>query len=412
MEYLHFDPSQCDFPKANVPALPPLCRQSLGKPLSGRFDIIRPVDQARQFVRARYALFEAFRLCGVAPGERVLVPAYHCRTMLDPAIRLGAQVTLYSLKEDLSPNIEELERLLINGSQRFTALLVTHFFGFRQPLEPLASLCNHHGITLIEDCAHALFSDSEAHREPSNKTGAKYVMTGYGQVGSFCIASPAKFFPCEDGGLLWSNDESFQRPIKSRTPTLANQTKGWLFAMRSVILNGNAAFAQQLETSVEDPQTTNLSEGDHRSEHSTVPSRAYDPSLEGVGCLASSSWVMRHTDVHRLAEKRRINYATWAQRVSNLPFCKPLQQDIPDDCVPYMFPLVLEQPGLHFYPLKRLGVPIWRWDDMAVSQCKVANLYRLGLLHLPCHQELTEAQMDRMLTALASVLTPSKGRTR
>jgi dTDP-4-amino-4,6-dideoxygalactose transaminase len=64
----------------------------------------------------------------------------------------------------------------------------------------------------------------------------------------------------------------------------------------------------------------------------------------------------------------------------------------------------------HFYWLKQLAVPVWRWDEMAVSPCPVARDYRLHLLHLPCHQSLSDDEMDWMLAALGKVLrTPVAG---
>jgi hypothetical protein len=69
-----------------------------------------------------------------------------------------------------------------------------------------------------------------------------------------------------------------------------------------------------------------------------------------------------------------------------------------------MLPLLIDHPETHFFELKHLGVPIWRWDDMAVSDCAVATHYRLHLLHLPCHQELTAEQMAWMTRTVASVM--------
>lgn len=410
MEYLQFDPTSCDFPKVEVPVLPKLCRASLGNSLSNSFKIIRPIEQARQFVRARYALFEAFRRCGVGAGERVLLPAYHCRTMLDPAIRLGAQVVLYELNDDLSPNIAALQRFLETSQQTIIALLVTHFFGFRLPLEPLAALCNHYGITLIEDCAHALFTSSRIQSNPTTNASAKYLQTGFGQVGSMCIASPSKFFPCEDGGLLWSNDDTFEPLAVNRSQSRASQAKSWLTAARSIFFRAKPVVLRSVSPSSQNNQKAAMNEGEHRSEQSIAHSPAYDPEFEGISCLPSSNWVMRHTDLQRLAERRRENYAMWAKRFSTLPFCRALKPNLSEDCVPYMFPLELTQPSTHFYLLKRLGVPIWRWDDMAVSQCSISNRYRLGLLHLPCHQELTETQMNWLFESFSAVLTRTRGR--
>jgi hypothetical protein len=69
-----------------------------------------------------------------------------------------------------------------------------------------------------------------------------------------------------------------------------------------------------------------------------------------------------------------------------------------------MFPLRIDHPETHFYALKHMGVPVWRWDDMAVSPCGVATGYRERVLHLPCHQELTANQMCWMTEVVGKVM--------
>ena len=71
-----------------------------------------------------------------------------------------------------------------------------------------------------------------------------------------------------------------------------------------------------------------------------------------------------------------------------------------------MFPLLLDEGEADFYRLKQLGMPIWRWDDMAVSECEVASRYRKRLIHLPCHQALGDSEMNWMTLALRTVLSP------
>lgn len=69
-----------------------------------------------------------------------------------------------------------------------------------------------------------------------------------------------------------------------------------------------------------------------------------------------------------------------------------------------MFPITIAEPDPVFYQLKQAGMPIFRWDDMAVSSCTVARNYRLHLLHLPCHQGLSAQQMAWMTALVAKVL--------
>jgi len=102
-------------------------------------------------------MFDAYRLSGVGAHGSLLAPAYHCRTMLDPAISLGASIGLYPLDEALAPDLASLRQLVRGGPQPVRALLLTHFFGFAQAAAPIRALCDEHGIALIEDCSHALF---------------------------------------------------------------------------------------------------------------------------------------------------------------------------------------------------------------------------------------------------------------
>ena len=70
-----------------------------------------------------------------------------------------------------------------------------------------------------------------------------------------------------------------------------------------------------------------------------------------------------------------------------------------------MFALLVDEPAQVFAALKRLGVPIWRWDSQALSGCATALRYRLGLLHLPCHQSLTPQALDWIIATLGEVLS-------
>ena len=51
-------------------------------------------------------------MAGVGREGALLAPAYHCVTMLDPAMALNADIQLYPLHADLSPDLEKLDELL------------------------------------------------------------------------------------------------------------------------------------------------------------------------------------------------------------------------------------------------------------------------------------------------------------
>jgi perosamine synthetase len=96
--------------------------------------------------------------------------------------------------------------------------------------------------------------------------------------------------------------------------------------------------------------------------------------------------------------------------VRGLRHCRALFPAIGNDCTPYMFPLLLERPEPDFSRLKMLGVPIWRWDEMARSECPVAQRYRMAVIHLPCHQSLSRAELDWMISAVEGVCSTTVAR--
>lgn len=112
MLYQRFDPTSCGFPTPTVPILPHLSWQALGRDSPCAFKCLGAGGNVQTFSRGRYALTEAYRLAGVGPNAAVLISAYHCRTMLDPAIRLGAPIVLYALLPDLSPDMAALAQSL------------------------------------------------------------------------------------------------------------------------------------------------------------------------------------------------------------------------------------------------------------------------------------------------------------
>ncbi len=396
MEYLSFDPTECRFPKSRVSILPTLSPRTFGQGFPRAAKLIGSNANTRSYTRGRYALTDAYRQTGVGKRGALLAPAYHCRTMLDPAVRLGGDIVLYALKPDLSPDMNALQASLGVAQQPVKAILLTHYFGFVQNTEPIAHFCRKNCIALIEDYSHTLFIEKASNTEAITRL--------IGPTGHFIVASPYKFFPCEDGGVIWT-DRSEEHPVCNRSsPTLGQELKG---------------FARSIQRSCEPRPILSIDGLDReikalagRPEHTgydvlechSRPSENYVDTEETLESLAWSRWVMRHTNVPRLANRRRSHYMQWADTVAELPHCKALFPILPPNLVPYMFPLHIDHPEPHFFLLKRLGVPVWRWDDLAVSNCSVATDYRLKVLHLPCHQELSAEQMRWMTAAVSKVM--------
>lgn len=390
MQFKRFDPGSCKLATPRVSALPTICWEALAWFRKAPIEAVG-FQRQRAYMRSRYALTDAYGLCGVGPSGALLAPAYHCRTMLDPALRLGAECRLYPLEPDLSVNVAAIDRLLTEAEGHVAALLATHFFGFAQDFHALADCCRRHGVHLIEDCSHVL---------PA--LGAGGVL---GSFGRYSVWSPYKFYPCEDGGHLQANgDARFpDGSLKRQSPL--DEAKGLVRLMRRSRKVVTAADLGKLADQLAPPEGAGvLARGSDVEELSGTPSGDYRQTQERLTMSQASRWIVRHADGERIKSRRRQRYLQWLDASARWPHCRPLHSALPDDCVPYMFPLRIEHPEAHFLPLKRIGVPVWRWDSMAVSQCPVATDYRLHMFQLPCHQELNDAEMSWMLEAVSTVL--------
>lgn len=390
--YNVFDPTPCAFPPARVPVLPAMTPSALRGARHSEFTEIGAGFGQRRYTHGRYALHDAYRLSGVGPQGALLAPAYHCRTMIDAAIRLGAPIQFYGLDPALGCDVETLARLIQQSSVPVRALLLTHYFGFGQPAAPMRAFCDAHGIVLIEDCAHALF----VHRQTPR----------LGQWGRYVIASPYKMYPCEEGGLLLA---AAGAPLPSTRPAgLRRECRALMHTLQRGWARRGArrrpAATDRLDADIARIAGSVIERGQQSRMHLHGTSHMYDPNEEGRACTYVSTALTTLCNVDHITQRRRANFRRWSDAVRGLPHCRPLFGDLPDDCVPYMFPLLIDEPRTHFYVLKKLGVPIWRWDDMAESACAVSQHYREHLLHLPCHQALSDEEIVWMTSAVAKVM--------
>lgn len=353
-----------------------------------------PIDigNFRHFTRGRYALGEAYRLAGVNRDGALLAPAYHCVTMLDPAMALGADIVLYPLQPDLSPVLNKLDELLAAYGKPVKAFLATHYFGLAKNFSHLKKWCDRHDIVLIEDCSHTLFTEA-------------FQAAGTGIYGRFVASSPYKFFACEDGGLLYSPDAVLLDTVKTRPAGVVEELRGIKRVIEKCRSNGpTASDSELIDARLAELNVKPLIEGNNRITAYDHPSSLYTAEESGLSSLMGSRCIVRLSSLTENMKRRRNNYQRWAKAVAELPNCHALFPELPEYCFPYMFPLHIKHAKPHFYWLKQLGTPVWRWDEMVISGCPIAQDYRLHLLHLACHQSLTDLQLDWMITVLQKTL--------
>lgn len=396
--YRAFDASTGAYPPARLPAVPRADRPRLSTAASKSYPSSFDATRDATFARGRYALLHALRSVGVDERHAVALPAYHCRTMIDPALRLGASPIFFAMRPDLAPDLERLADSVARADRPVRALLLPHYFGFMQDIDPVLAFCRSLGIALIEDCCHSYFGGRAGHV--------------VGSVGDCAIGSPGKFFATDEGGTFRSNtgaaapeqnarswSDEARAAYRSAEAAIALLRRRWTGAGIDRLA---AEFAAVRSRYTSGPGDLVTDEADRWSKH-------YDPRQETLSATRWSRWLMRHGDIERLCERRRAHFKQWLQAVATLPNCRPLFATLPDGVVPYMFPLLIEQPDQRFHWLKHLGVPMFRWDELAASDCEVSAHLRLHLVHLPCHQAMLPGDMGWSIAALALALNAELG---
>ncbi len=144
------------------------------------------------------ALELALRAAGVAPGDRVLLPAHTAYATTAAVLRLEAKPVFVDLEPGrsvLSPAhlCHRLAEKCADGGP-FRAVIAVHLYGEACDLAALQAICSDHGLALIEDCAQAC--------------GTTYRGQAVGTWGDFAAFS---FYPTKnlaafgDGGVLVVN---------------------------------------------------------------------------------------------------------------------------------------------------------------------------------------------------------------
>lgn len=355
------------------------------------------LDERSFFWQGRYALAAALIELGIVDEVGILLPSYHCRSLVEPAQFLRAKIHFYPMQENLSPMKDVLLNFLENARQTLIKVMVIpHYFGFPQQIEELAELCASENVYLIEDCAHAFYG----------KVGGNLI----GSYGQFAIASPRKFFPTENGGVLVDNRKKGCLNPSLKRLSKVSEVKS---IVRSIVqlINCNSSRSNRMFEPIQAPDLVSF-------KNSTLPDapickagfKCFEPAKLNVSGYKASQWIMNNASHGKIIVARRKNYNKWLEGVKNIQDCHALFNTLPEGVVPYVFPLVLDcKPEMAFHFLKMAGVPMLRWEDMAVTDCEVSNNYRLSLIQLPCHQSLSDEQLDWMINTVRVVISSISG---
>ncbi len=164
-------------------------------------------------VNGTVTLEMALEAAGVGAGDEVIVPAISFISTATAVSRVGATPVFVDV-EPYSFNMDP-ERAAAAVSGKTKAIIPVHFAGSMAEMDALLKLASDHGLTLIEDAAHAHGSEWRGRRAGS-----------MGLAGSFSFQN-GKVMTAGEGGMLITNDAEFAERLRS----IANQGRrtggGW-----------------------------------------------------------------------------------------------------------------------------------------------------------------------------------------
>jgi selenocysteine lyase/cysteine desulfurase len=384
-----------------LPKLPVPGWSILSGPRSTEAHCVADLPQVFLTGSGRAAISLALRCIGIQAGDRVLVPTYHCPSMIAPVVASGAAPLFFPIGEHGEPRLCALRGQDLRGVR---AMIAAHYFGVPQPMAALRAFCDEHQIALIEDCAHAMFGEADGRP--------------VGSWGDYAIASIPKFFPAMDGGLLASGRNSLASLVPQPMPFLSeikilaniletgaryqgfpgfNRLLAGLFSLRSKPVPASAL-------AVAGTSSQDLADSWLRREQ-RAPSPLRRPSR-------LSHWALAHAARSRIVDSRRRNFLLLESLLADLPGTHPLVEKLPANAVPYVYPLWVDDPERSYQAVRQAGIPVYRWDEAWPGSSALEGdqgpLWGHHLFQLGCHQDLRPADIRHMAEALRAIMSRAR----
>ena len=339
----------------------------------------------------RAALLAAFRQINLAPGSGVLVPTYHCPTMVAPVVQAGLVPVFYPIGPDGLPKLEEIAPTNLDGTG---AMIVAQLFGMPRSLQAVQDWCRARDILLVEDCAHSYFGWA----------GDRPV----GQWGDYAIGSLTKFFPVGEAGMLASAQHAL-RPLGLRAPGWRQQLKGAVDVVELAHKHGRLGGIRHLAAPL---LRMKLRRGSNPlpGNHAALPTaQGNDTGSMALQCdmgrahqrpstiaIALQGWL----PAQRIVRQRQANHRALVNGLSELPGAKPLFGHAPDGNAPYVMPLWVEgavRADRLYAAMRAQHLPVLRWDQQWPGAPAWPNDsgadWRFQVIQMLCHQSLGDVDI-------------------
>lgn len=359
---------------------------------------IRDLPNKAFTTSGRAALYHALLQSALPPNSAVLVPTYHCPTMIAPVLLAGHRPSYFGIGPDGLPDLVSIEA---SQAEAAGAMIVPHYFGLTQSLRDVRRWCDAHDIVLIEDCAHSYFGQA----------GERAV----GTWGDYATTSLSKFFPLPEAGLL----ASAHRPLATldlRSQGLTAELKGCIDVLETGVRFHRLAGLNSILGSCFRFKARLRSQNSAKSD-AAVSDNSFDAEQLMRGCdmaridartLLASRALYASVRPSRIVALRRRNYDLYAAALGRLPGMEHLAGLPKNPVAPYVYPVWVDDADRVYHGLRALGVPVFRWDRIWPGTPRQAgdagSSWSHHLLQMLCHQDLEVEDIEYSIHCLQRML--------
>src|SRR5699024_7006013 len=143
------------------------------------------------------ALDMAMLLCGLQPGDEVILPSYTFSSTATSAVLAGAKLVFVDIRPD-TMNIDET-KIEAAITDRTKVIMVVHYAGVACEMDTIMDIARRHGLKVVEDAAQGVMS--------------RYKGKALGTIGDFGCYSfhETKNYSMGEGGALLINDPAYNK---------------------------------------------------------------------------------------------------------------------------------------------------------------------------------------------------------
>ena len=320
--------------------------------------------------------------------QEVLFPDFFNGAELEALLAAGVRIRFYPVHTGMRVDVQDIADRI---SPQTRAVFLIHYSGFPGPVEEVAALCKERGVRLIENCALALLSCI-----------GERPLGSFGDAAVFCLHKP---LPLTNGGALILREGRNGKVLVSRDPSVATVAGHVVRQLMShFALRGKSASLRAARVIHSLGQAFTGAAGVKRV---SVCTSSFDVTSANLGISRLSLRVLTALDYAEIARRRRSNFQYLAERLDGI--VSPIFRELPPGVCPLSFPIRVENRAEVTERLVQLGieaVPLWARHHPILpegSSPEVDDMRRTSL-KLPCHQDLTNRELDRVVEGVKLVL--------